>query len=328
MATPAILNFDRLLAPISDEQPTGSWWREDPSVGEVYQVIKQDVDDSRKSERLTITAPEEGEDEKSSLPATRIDPPKWGQVISRASEALATKTKDLWLAAWLIEGLSRQPGKEFAGMRDGFRLVRELAERYWGQLHPPADEEAIEQEGVLTTVVQLSGLNGVDTDGTLVMAIRRIELIDDAGQLEDVEQCREEFRKMTLVLDEKCGRSPDGVPLAPPSTQIQTVLESCREKLRTALGVTDEIPEEPSDGSSPGVATTAGKMTRESAFGELLRIAAFFEKTEPHSPISYSLRQAVNWGRMSLPELLVELVPNTDARENLFKRTGIPEPNQ
>jgi type VI secretion system protein ImpA len=64
-------------------------------------------------------------------------------------------------------------------------------------------------------------------------------------------------------------------------------------------------------------------MNRERAFRELLTIADFFQKTEPHSPVSYALRQVVNWGKMSLPELLTELIPKADVRDDVFKRTGI-----
>ena len=67
--------------------------------------------------------------------------------------------------------------------------------------------------------------------------------------------------------------------------------------------------------------------SREEAFRALLQVAEFFKRTEPHSPISYTLEQAVRWGRMPLPELLSELVPEDSTREQIFKLVGIrPEP--
>ena len=40
--------------------------------------------------------------------------------------------------------------------------------------------------------------------------------------------------------------------------------------------------------------------------------------------MSYSLEQAVRWGRMSLPDLLNELVADDSVRQEMFRRTGIP----
>ncbi len=57
---------------------------------------------------------------------------------------------------------------------------------------------------------------------------------------------------------------------------------------------------------------------------ELTRIADFFRRTEPHSPISYTLEEAVRRGRLSLPELLTELLQdNSEARKMFLVASGI-----
>ncbi len=66
-------------------------------------------------------------------------------------------------------------------------------------------------------------------------------------------------------------------------------------------------------------------QSREDALGSLIRVANFFRKTEPHSPVSYALEQAVRWGKMPLPDLLKDLVQNTEVREEVFRRLGIIE---
>ena len=77
------------------------------------------------------------------------------------------------------------------------------------------------------------------------------------------------------------------------------------------------------------VATAVAKagtiQSREDALGSLIRVANFFRKTEPHSPVSYALEQAVRWGKMPLPELLKDLVQNTEVRGEVFRRLGILE---
>jgi type VI secretion system protein ImpA len=59
----------------------------------------------------------------------------------------------------------------------------------------------------------------------------------------------------------------------------------------------------------------------------LLRVAEFFRRTEPHTVLSYALEQVVRWGRMPLPALLRELIPDDGSRQQLFKQVGIPDSN-
>jgi predicted component of type VI protein secretion system len=63
---------------------------------------------------------------------------------------------------------------------------------------------------------------------------------------------------------------------------------------------------------------------REEAFATLDRVADFFRRTEPQSPVSYLLAQAIRWGRLPLPHLLAEVVSDATARADLFRRLGLP----
>src|SRR5690606_34050631 len=100
-----------------------------------------------------------------------LEPPDWQKVVDLACDALANNSKDLWIAAWLVEGLTRTEG--FPGVRDGFRLIRELSERYWDGIHPRPDED-----GIATTVAQLAGLNGDDAEGALIAPIKGIPITE------------------------------------------------------------------------------------------------------------------------------------------------------
>src|SRR5712691_6547221 len=53
----------------------------------------------------------------------------FGLVTKLAGEALATRSKDLQLAAWLTEAQLRREG--FVGLRAGLEFLRELLVRYW-----------------------------------------------------------------------------------------------------------------------------------------------------------------------------------------------------
>ena len=62
---------------------------------------------------------------------------------------------------------------------------------------------------------------------------------------------------------------------------------------------------------------------RHEAIKALHKIEQYFRTTEPHSPISYAIAQAIRWSELSLPELLAELVSDPNARTDYFKLTGI-----
>lgn len=153
--------------------------------------------------------------------------------------------------------------------------------------------------------------------------------------LEDITETEEAFLAMIAWLDEKCGDA------APPSSGIRNALRKVHETVESiskailASGAEAAPAEDaaaagaPQAGAAGGPAVAAGPVAnRETALKTLLQVAEFFRRTEPHTPLSYALEQAVRWGRMSLPDLLVELIPDDSARHEMFKRVGIQEPEE
>ena len=63
-------------------------------------------------------------------------------VLKLAGEALATKSKDLQLAAWLTEALFKT--ESFAGLRAGLDLIRGLIENFWDGLYPETEDGDLE----------------------------------------------------------------------------------------------------------------------------------------------------------------------------------------
>lgn len=64
-------------------------------------------------------------------------------------------------------------------------------------------------------------------------------------------------------------------------------------------------------------------LSRERALVQLEEIADFFRRTEPHSPLSYTLNEAARRGRLSWPELLQEVVPDAASRRVILTTLGI-----
>lgn len=67
--------------------------------------------------------------------------------------------------------------------------------------------------------------------------------------------------------------------------------------------------------NASGVATvgrTGAITSRADAYYRLAEAAEYLIRTEPHSPVPYLVKRAVQWGNMSLAELLYEFVGNPD----------------
>ncbi len=100
-----------------------------------------------------------------------------------------------------------------------------------------------------------------------------------------------------------------------------------------APAVADETAAEPAadDSGGPagagGLSVTARQLaSREDALRTLETVALFFRRTEPHSPLSYTLDEAVRRARMPWLELLEEVVGDADTRNAILTTLGIRPP--
>lgn len=124
MPSSAVVDLEGLLAPIPGDNPAGESVRY-AGVYDAIQEARRADDDLNKGEWQTE--------------AKVAD---WRAVINLATEALATKCKDLQIGAWLVEGLTKRHG--FAGLREGLNLLRELHEQFWDGLYPETEDGDLE----------------------------------------------------------------------------------------------------------------------------------------------------------------------------------------
>ena len=114
--------LDELLAPVSQDAPCGPPARDDAAFTEI-RLLREEDDPS--------------------LPMGQWERPlkvaQWQQVAQRCSAMLATRSKDLQLAAWLAEAWMRQRG--FVGLLHGLRLLDALLRAYWPALHPLVEDD-------------------------------------------------------------------------------------------------------------------------------------------------------------------------------------------
>lgn len=124
----------------------------------------------------------------------------------------------------------------------------------------------------------------------------------------------------------------------PGTRRVSQVLERIAEVGQRLLGPAADSPAEaplaepgapaPSGAAPVAAAVPAGSIaSREQALKTLEQISEFFQKTEPHSFLAYTLADAARRGRMPLPELLAEVLQDETARTAMLTALGIrPSP--
>ena len=147
------------------------------------------------------------------------------------------------------------------------------------------------------------------------------------------------YKRINEILREYCGAD------APPSSNINALID---EVLRTARFIYKaqldalQAAEAPADvqadsdgdntgsaGSTPAVTVAtvsvpAGEISSREDALKMLEIAAkYFRRFEPHTPIAPGLERLISWGRMTVSELMLELLPDDQSRAMYSQLTGV-----
>ncbi|MBU2870483.1 type VI secretion system protein TssA [Colwellia sp. E2M01] len=142
------------------------------------------------------------------------------------------------------------------------------------------------------------------------------------------------FNRLSEVMDVAMGGDPQ------PTSYISAAIQACsicvKQLAENVLkkSAEEEYVEEAEDTdnemekSESNLGINQQINSREKAIQNLDVIAAYFRKTEPHSPMSYAIEQVIRWSELSLPELLQELIQDGDARNGFFKLSGIRTENE
>jgi type VI secretion system protein ImpA len=346
MSEVATKRLEILLMPLQEGAPSGVDVRADSGQQSLYFRLKDARTTARANERAAEATGE-----------TTAIPTEWRTVCELGQTILARHSKDLEVASWLVEALVRLEG--FAGLELGFKLLEGLVGGYWPDLHsidrgdvaskvsPLAVLNGIGREGTLVQPIRMVSLIPGRPFGSLSLWHHQLARRDRDGEaatafaqnvaaagvpaLRDGERSvrasLDHFLSLTARLEEICGEA------APPSSNTRNVLTEVVDAYRALLG---DAPAEPSPTMIEQANPVAGEppaaprhdggadiRTREQGFAELLRVAAFFRRAEPHSPISYALETLVARGRMNLVDLLDELLPDAASRAQFLQIAGI-----
>jgi type VI secretion system protein ImpA len=146
----------------------------------------------------------------------------------------------------------------------------------------------------------------------------------------DLRAAEAAWTAMAAALDAAAGSD------SPPTRRITETLEQIGRiitryappEAQSGSEVSDETPdaaaETATEPASPGGPVKQKRLaTREDALAMLAEIAEYFRRTEPQSPLAYTIDDAIRRGRLSWPELIAELVNDEQVRRNILVSLGI-----
>jgi type VI secretion system protein ImpA len=154
-----------------------------------------------------------------------------------------------------------------------------------------------------------------------------------------IEECWTQFNELNRVIEEKFDRNQ-----MPGLSGLKKALEDVHAQVKILLE--EKRLEEPDDadsgaeaetadsgeglivGAQAGVAVSTGAIqSRKEALKRLSDIADFFQKTEPHSPVSYLVARAVKWGNMPLETWLQDVIKDETVLFHLRQTLGFNTDN-
>ncbi len=346
MASAPNLEVERLLAPIPGEDPAGV---------SVSFVVRQQLDEARKSIDPANFAPDDP------LRPDTFQPADWRGIITRATDALARSSKDLLLTARLLEALVKVHG--FGGLRDGLILMRRLIEDAWDRIHPTIEDGDLEVRaapfnwlddadrgarfpGSVRAVPIVFADGGAfgwidwrkaqdtqDAEKTAAFERALLAMAPQACQdtVDDIDAALVELAGLVEALTARMGEGAPGL------LQVRQALADCKTlagMVLTRKGPAAAPPpaEEPAaaDAAAPAVAANGHAApkrmtTRQDVYDQLAAAADVLMQIEPHSPIPYMIRRAVQLGKLPFPQLIRELVQDPNIITAMNRELGITE---
>jgi type VI secretion system protein ImpA len=120
-----LFDIGKLLVPISPDNPSGDSLRYDALYDQIREGRRED--DPVQERGVWVMSLKKAD---------------WAIVEKLCVQALAERSKDLQIAAWLLETWLRLYG--LAGLREGFRLLNALCHDFWETIHPLPEDGDLE----------------------------------------------------------------------------------------------------------------------------------------------------------------------------------------
>jgi type VI secretion system ImpA family protein len=344
--SPPVIDFKSLVQPISVDEPAG---------GSVPFAVKEQLEQARKEvnpESFAADDPMRPED------YVKAD---WASIISVAQETLRDTSKNLLVAARLLEALAKKHG--FAGLRDGLHLMRLLVEVCWDRLDPPLEDEDAE-----VRAAPFHWIDDADRGAVFPNSVRSMPLLSAGGGsfswvqwqqsqggpdkggdviektiaaanreqcqalVDNLSQAITELKFLAQYLSSKLGAD------APGFTSLRPAMDDCLRLAKQILQRKGPAPagatengESAADGQTAGGAGAVAMgrprlSTRDDIYHALAEAADALERLEPHSPVPFLVRRAVELGALPFPLLMAALIRDSGVLSEMNRELGIKEP--
>ncbi len=344
---PVFLDIDALLEPIPGDNPAGN--------ERAYaHGLRDQLSELRREEHT-------GDFDDDMRPA-ELKRSDWDGVLQTASRALQTSTKDLRVACHLTEAATKLHGFtglhiSLCLLR---RLVDECWDRINPSID---DGDLESRGAPLTNMlddpqrgsrfpltVQMIPLIGTEetyygllqwqrakqsrdpkVEEQLARAVVETPISELEAAVDAIHDCQQELDLLLPILDEKLGSE------APALTNLRDAISQCDHLVREGFlqtvhpgsshdltaGPTSEPRTSNTTISSTVTGTDQAILTRSEAYNQLKRAAETLEKLEPHSPIPYLVKRAVQLGRLPFPKLIEKLIRDGSVLEELGREFGL-----
>jgi type VI secretion system protein ImpA len=144
----------------------------------------------------------------------------------------------------------------------------------------------------------------------------------------DVSQASDEVQALVREIDTRFGRNaPSLVALKQAADDCRGLVESIVKRKRELEPDETPVAAEAGPRASEASGREGGALRdRAAALQQLAEVAAFFRRTEPHSPVSYLVQRAVQWGHMPLETWLRDVIKDEAVLTSLRDTLGLKEP--
>lgn len=367
LATRVDLDLDTLLAPLEGGPPAGTDPREDASAQSLYYRLRDARAEARDEERRadgeragSADTPQQWRTVRDLSVRLLSERAKDLEVGAWLTESLVRSDGFAGLAAGadLIKGLATgfwddglfplpdedgvatviAPVSGLNGLSGDGTLAQPLRKRV--MYHKPDGGEvtfweylqAEEVEGIGDAARKKARLAaGVPPFGTVDGDARAAGAPHFGALRDDVNAALLAWNLMAGVLDEKAGSDAPGTGRV---RDLLAQLLACAQRYAPAVTAAPDEPEpgaapaEAGSGAEPAAVQAAARpVNRDDMLAQLARVADFFRKYEPQSPLSLTLDEAIRRARLSWEELLAEVMADQGARDNVMLQLGIrPKP--
>lgn len=333
-------SIEQLLEPISPDAPCGEDLEFAPELDAIAKA--READDPMLEQGAWVTTVKEAD---------------WKFVATQCDKLIATRSKDLKLAVWLAEARARTGG--LRGLGEGMQLIAGLCRRYWDAVYPLAEDgdqdlrigklrwlassmpnlirEMALTEGAGYSMIDFEaarnrpadGEPGPDVDG----ARKRTSRGFYQKLLQDAAFCKDAIVDAEGAIDACLGADGPSFSNARSTLDdlIHTVTLSAREVGAVGDGEAAAVPAVVVVEEGAVVQVTAlphatgPAQTRTQALAQLREVAAFFRRTEPHSPVAYLAEKAAHWGEQPLHVWLRAVVKDQGVCSQLDELLGVDD---